>query len=222
MLEIFKNYICKEINNRKIMGSFIKTKYIDVLLTNYIDDHFINEKLEYSTIGKNEKKSINMQKDRYKYTDKDLNITMIEILKEDNISNFFEIDEDKISNILEIDNVNKAEEKYKNESIIYFGESSNGVETFEGKIKDISEKMFFNYEVDFINCDGSPLILKSNSKMIGLNVGEGKALSIKAIINKMELLPLYIRKNNSKINYIKCKYKIEKKNIGKKIQIIKC
>ena len=217
MLEIFKNYICKEINNRKIMGSFIKTKYIDVLLTNYIDDHFINEKLEYSTIGKNEKKSINMQKDRYKYTDKDLNITMIEILKEDNISNFFEIDEDKISNILEIDNVNKAEEKYKNESIIYFGESSNGVETFEGKIKDISEKMFLNYEEDLINEKGSPLILKSNSKMIGMYVDEKKALSIKSIINKMEIMLISKRKNknNNEINYIKCKYKKEKK-----IQII--
>ena len=195
------------------MGTFchIKTKNIDVLLTNYIDDDFINnEKLEYTTIGGNEEKEIDMKKDRFKFTDKVLNITIIEILKK----------EDKVSNFIEIEDVNSSIKEYINQDIIYIYESSKEFNIYEGKIKDISEKMFFNYEVDFINCDGSPLILKSNSKMIGLNVGEGKALSIKAIINKMELLPLYIRKNNSKINYIKCKYKIEKKNIGKKIQII--
>jgi len=195
------------------MGTFchIKTKNIDVLLTNYIDDDFINnEKLEYTTIGGNEEKEIDMKKDRFKFTDEVLNITVIEILKK----------EDKVSNFIEIEDVNSSIKEYINQDIIYIYESSKEFNTYEGKIKDISEKMFFSYEVDFINCDGSPLILKSNSKLIGLNVGEGKALSIKAIINKMELLPLYIRKNNSKINYIKCKYKIEKKNIGKKIQII--
>ena len=184
------------------MGAFIKTKYIDVLLTNYIDDHFIkNEKLEYTTIGENKKKNINMKKDRFKYADKGLNIAIIEILKEDKVSNF-----------IEIDDVNKAEEKYKNKSIIYFGQISNGLETFEGKIKDISEKIFLNSEEDPINEKGSPLILKSNSKMIGLYVYEKKALSIKTIVNKMELMLISKRKNNNEINYIKCKYKKEKKN----------
>ena len=80
--------------------------------------------------------------------------------------------------------------------------------------------MFFNYEGDLINEKVPPVLLKSNSKLIGFNVGVGKALSINTIINKMKLLSINKRKNNSKINYIKCRYKIEKNNIGKKIQII--
>ena len=206
MLEDFKNYICKKINNREIMGIFIKTKYIDALLTNYIDKNFINnEKLEYTTIGESKKKNIDMTKDRFKYTDKVLNITIIQILKEDKVSKFIEINDD-----------NKAEEEYKNQDIKYICKSSKGFKVCDGKIKDISEKKFFNYEGDLINEKGSPVILKSNSKLIGLNVDERKALSIKKIINEMVLKLI----SNNKIKYIECKYKIEKKNIGKNIQII--
>ena len=91
MLEDFKNYICN-INDRKLLGTFchIKTKNICVLLTNYIDDHFINnEKLEYTNIGECEKKKIDMKKDRFKFTDKELNITIIEILKENKSFKFY-------------------------------------------------------------------------------------------------------------------------------------
>ena len=212
MTEHFKNYICK-IKDRIFMGTFchIKTKNIDVLLTNYIDNNLINsEKLKYTIIGGKEEKEIDMKKDRFKFTDIDLNIAIIEIFKK----------EDKVSNFIEINEVNSSIEEYINQDIIYFCESSKGFNSSEGKIKDISEKIFFNYKGDLINNNGSPLILKSNSKLIGLNIGEGKALSIKTIINKIKLLPIYIRKNISNINFIKCQYKIEKNNIGKKIQII--
>ena len=39
------------------------------------------------------KKEIDLELDRYKYTDKDLDFTIKEIIKEDNIKDYLEIDE---------------------------------------------------------------------------------------------------------------------------------
>ena len=206
--------ICKI--NSIHFGTFchIKTKNMNVLLTNYIDedDDFINKaNLEYQIIGSNEKKKINMKKDRFKLTDKDLKFAIIEILEEDKVSNF-----------IEIDNGHKFPEEYKNQDITYICESKKAKEGLimsDGKISDI-ENMHFNYRGNLINSNGTPLMLKSNSTLIGLNVGERKALSIKEIINKMELKAISIKKTNNKINYIKCLYNIEKKNSENQIQII--
>ena len=206
--------ICKI--NSIHFGTFchIKTKNMNVLLTNYIDedDDFINKaNLEYQIIGSNEKKKINMKKDRFKLTDKDLKFAIIEILEEDKVSNF-----------IEIDNGHKFPEEYKNQDISYICESKKAKEGLimsDGKISDIAN-MHFNYRGNLINSNGTPLMLKSNSTLIGLNVGERKALSIKEIINKMELKAISIKKTNNKINYIKCLYNIEKKNSENQIQII--
>ena len=65
--------------------------------------------MEYTTIGGNEEKEIDMKKDSFKFIDKVLNITMIEILKK----------EDKVSNFIEIDDVNSSIKEYINQDIIY-------------------------------------------------------------------------------------------------------
>ena len=198
MSEEIKNNICR-LNNDLLLGTFchIKTKNIYILLTNYTEDEFmLNKKLEYQIIGENEKKDIDMEKYRIKITDESLNISIIEILEEDKVSNFIEIDDD----------YNKAPKEYNNQDIKYIYQSKKGFNFCEGKIKEVSKEVHFIYKGNLTNHKGSPLILKSNSKLIGLSIGEKKALSIKTIINK--------------INYIKCKHNIGKKNIGKKIKII--
>ena len=43
--------------------------------------------------GKEDKHEINLEYDRYIYTNKELDFTIIEILREDNINDFFNIDE---------------------------------------------------------------------------------------------------------------------------------
>jgi hypothetical protein len=77
----------------------IPSKEIKVLLTNnhIIDEKFlINQKKLMFSIeinGKEVKHEINLEYDRYIYTNKELDFTIIEILREDNINDFFSIDE---------------------------------------------------------------------------------------------------------------------------------
>ena len=61
---------------------------------NILSQEFLdNEKKLILYNYKNEKKEINLELDRYKYTDKELDFTIIEIIKEDNFKDFLEIDE---------------------------------------------------------------------------------------------------------------------------------
>ena len=77
----------------------IRAKNIKVLITNnhVLDQIFLDKekKLKYiiDTENKKYEKEINLEIDRYKYTDVDLDFTIIEILPEDNINNYLEIDE---------------------------------------------------------------------------------------------------------------------------------
>ena len=105
--------VCKiklkiKLDNKIITGTasgffcYIPSKEMKVLITN---NHVINQtfldnenKLIFSIeIDKKEiEKEINLEYERYKYTNAKKDFTIIEILDEDNIESFFEIDENSL------------------------------------------------------------------------------------------------------------------------------
>ena len=153
---------------------------------------------------KDEKKEINLELNRYKYTDEELDFTIIEILKEDNIINYLEIDEF-------IDSTD-----YKNEkicSVQYPG--GNKLQYSHGENYGLKDN-FLVYSVGTLGgSSGSPIILINNKKIIGLH----KAGLNQNKNNKINIgIPMNLIIN--KTNFIKCIYNIEEKDIGKEIQII--
>ena len=77
----------------------IAAKNIKVFLTNnnVLNQEFLDnsKKINYSVEINNLKINnyIDLEKKRFKYTDKEIDFTVIEILKEDNISDFLEVDD---------------------------------------------------------------------------------------------------------------------------------
>ena len=106
--------ICKIIRKNKICSGFfcaVPEKNMKLLVTNNhaIDEIYLKQenKIAYMTI-ENELElynEIDLGKERFKLTNKELDLTIIEILKEDNIKNFLE--------------VNKGEYKIEDELFIY-------------------------------------------------------------------------------------------------------
>ena len=102
--------ICKiKIGNKQGTGFFCKipipnkNEMLPVFITN---NHIINEKILYDENPEIEIeikfdgiKKLNL-KDRYKYTNKEYDITIIEMNEEDNINNYLELDDIIINNII--------------------------------------------------------------------------------------------------------------------------
>ena len=109
----------------------------------------------------------------------DDNITFVEILPNDGIetSNFLEIEQ----NICENNNI----DIYKEQSIYIFlfsNEQSLPIASAVGKIKDINKKLFTYYStINNFNslASGSPILLLSNNKVIGINYKTNQGILIK-------------------------------------------
>ena len=73
----------------------IPSKNLKVLITNnhVLDEEYIYKEENISIEVDKIKYEINLKNNRYKYTNKELDFTIIEILSEDNIKNYLEIDE---------------------------------------------------------------------------------------------------------------------------------
>jgi len=185
----------------------ILSKNIKALITNnhVLDQIYLDKekKIKYiiDTENKKYEKEINLEKDRYKYTDIDLDFTIIEILPEDNINNYLEIDE----------NINSKE--YNKEDLF-------SVQYPKGKELKISmgeylykDDIYFAYSIGTESgTSGSPIILYDNMKIIGIHKGTKDntkdkiniGISFNFIINK--------------INFIKCIYNIN--DIQEEINLI--
>ena len=174
-----------------------------MLVTN---NHVINEdfldkenKINYSITENEEEifKEINLEKDRYKLTNKELDFTIIEILKEDNINSYLEINKDH----------------YNKEDLVFSFQYPGGgnLQYSHGKI--LAPKMEENYLLYDVGAkggsSGSPIILMNNSKIIGLHKGYitdknnnkiNTGIRIELIIDK---IPYQI---------IKCTYEIKDNN----------
>ena len=171
-----------QINGIKGTGFFIKLPwdkdFIKVLITN---NHIINEKdieSENSFIitfnnNEKEKKFIKINKNKKNFTNKDLDITIIEITERDEIYDFLELDEEIINYItLNNQQLEYYNKNYINQSI-YILNYLNGdkIMASYGLITDIRE-----HDINH-NCNtdqgssGSPILSLENNKVIGVHYG---------------------------------------------------
>ena len=212
---ICKIYIeIKEENKLKTGTGFfcdIPSKKMKVLFTNnhVLDEEFIKTQstLIYYNY-KNEKKVINLGLQRFKYTNKELDCTIIEIISEDKISNYLEID----------DYANYNE--YKNKTIFSYQYPNNSEKLqYSHGIHLGNNGKYFLYTIGTqTGSSGSPILLLANRKLIGLHKG---CLKNKENNNKEKInLGIPICLILEKINYIICTYNITQSDVGKDVQIL--
>ena len=199
--------ICKiKYRTKKGTGFFcnipFREKYIPCLITNYhiIDDIYINENLSINITINDDKeaKILSIDNTRIKYTNKNYDISIIEIKAKDNINDFLYLD----------DNLLK-----ENSKIFYEGESIYNIHYPKGEKSCVSYgilKEIKNYDILHLCCtdygsSGSPILNLSNNKIIGIhkesskkynfNIGTFLKYPINDFINKIKLT------NLKKVNY---------------------
>ena len=197
ILEQMNNCVCRIYNNGEGTGFFtkipFKSKFLPVLITN---NHVINELdinnnkviILYLNNDKIEK-SLKLDNKRLKYTNKTLDITIIEIKEDiDKLNNkYLELD-DSIINYFKSnknENANYLNNKYTNISIyaINYPEDKDVVVSYSQPPK------LNNSEISHKCCtkpgsSGSPILLITNQKLIGIHCGCFKNFQI----NKGSLL----------------------------------
>ena len=200
-----ENCVCKIIREFKTnnepkfisgTGFFCEIPFsnIKVIFTNnhVLDQEFLDneKKLTYVIdIEKKEiEKEINLELKRIKYTNSELDFTIIEILKEDKITNFLEID--KYFN----------SKDYKDEHVfsVQFPLTEN-LKISPGKIINKKDQFFLYTLGTDKGSSGSPIILINNSKVIGLHKAKYNK-DKKRIINLGIPMKLIIKKIYQKVN----------------------
>ena len=194
----------------------IPQKKIKALITynHIIDfDFLVNESI--LKININDKDiEINMKISRYKYTNEKTDLTIIEILDEDNIKDFIDLDESIES------------KDYINEHIFSIGfkdededeDEENEINIENKNIEILDDKVIAkgNYLNKYYskctqeNLYEGIIVLKDNMKLIGL---------IEENIYQKNIAFLPMNKIINAINFIKCKYLITKENVNKEILI---
>jgi len=105
ILEQMTNCICK-VKSKGIYGTgffcrirFLDNTFIKVLTTSYqiLDEHYFKENNEINLIINNQARIINLNKKRKIYSNKDFDLTLIEIKESDKINDYFELDENLLS-----------------------------------------------------------------------------------------------------------------------------
>ena len=190
--------VCKIIRKTKTGTGFfceVPEKNLKLLITNnhVLDEEYLEQgnKILY-IISKNENEynyEIDLEKDRYKLTNKDLDFTIIEILKEDNVNNFLKINNEPYQ-------MNDEVFAYQYAGGVRLGFSSGNL---LGK-----EDYLLKYDVGTKRgSSGSPILLMKNSKVIGLHC-KGLTFANAEKVNFGIPIELII----NKISYIKCTYEI--------------
>ena len=157
----------------------------------------MKKKLKYITEknGKEEEKEINLENNRYKYTNEEFDFTVIEIIEEDGIIDILEID--KFINSKDYKDEGIFSIQYPRELKIQF---------IAGKIMDKKNNLFsYSIEMDSVS-SGSPILLMANNKVIGLhtdrakinNIKENLGIPLNLIINTISI-PRINKNNNEKI-----------------------
>ena len=174
ILNQMENCICKIYKNGggKGTGFFCNIKYnnnnIPVMMTNnhVIDEKYINENnnIEITLNDDNINKTIILNNNNRKiYTNKEYDITIIEIKSKDEINNFMDLDE-KIFN-------EKSEILYNNNHSIYIPQYLNGDKAVVsyGIINKIDGYNINHYCCTESGSSGSPIINLLNNKIIGIH-----------------------------------------------------
>ena len=137
---------------------------------------------------------INIKINRYKYTNEELDITIIEILDKDNLNNFIEI-ESKINS-----------QNYTSKEILsYYLKNGKDLTLLSGKITNKNKD---NYISNITQIKEGIILLKENKKLLGIIKNK----------NKIEIIPMNIIINE--INFIKCIYEIKSRYVNYQIRII--
>ena len=179
-MEQMKKCICKiKLKDIQGTGFFCKIPFPDinkrlpVFITN---NHIINEEL----LNKNETKIIidikeeNSLKEirldnRIKYTNKEYDITIIEIKEEDNINNYLELDDIIVDDILNNNNKNKV---YVDREVYIIEYPEGNLSISLGQVRDIFEdnKYIFLHQCrTTFGSAGSPILNIKNNKVIGVH-----------------------------------------------------
>ena len=238
IIEKMERDICLiNIGVKKGTGFFCKIPFpkkenmLPVLITNnnIIDEDLLNQeniKIELNIKGEEKIKEIINTNNRMKYTNKDYDITIIEIKEEDNINNFLELDDIIIDNIINNEDRNKG---YINEKIYIIQNQENNLSVSYGILNGIYEdkKYIFNSKSNS-KCElaGSP-ILNINNKLIGIykegndntqyNKGAFLNYPIKEFIELYEQInEIVLKKYNDKYNLDIKDTKINKLDLGYK------
>jgi len=142
------------------------------LITN---NHILNEddiKInKYITIEKKKKKKeIKITEKRKVYTNKELDYTCIEILKNDKIEDYFKIDNNLMDNSIKI---------YKDyEIFILQYPKGNELSFSDGIILGIQDSKLIHNCSTCEGSSGSPIILRSNNSIIGLHYGSDEKINL--------------------------------------------
>ena len=188
-----KNIFKIKIGNEQGTGFFCnipfpnKENMLPVLITNnhIIKENILyknNEEIHLNIKGEKDIKTINLN-NRLKYTNKDQDITIIEIKKEDNINNYLKLDDQIINDILNESNENKD----------YIDKTVYIIQYPEGELSvsfGIIEKIFEDKKYDFkhkcntkLGSSGSPILNIINNKLIGIHKKGSKVFKRGTFLN---------------------------------------
>ena len=171
-----------------------KNIYVRALITN---NHIINQNVLQEGISINigidnnrEKRIINIKNDRKVYTNRESDITIIEINEKDGITNFLELDE-YINNPFIL---NKSNIYF----LYYLGNEYKGRVSF-GILRNIEEngnRIFHDCSSD-MGSAGGPLLSSQTHKVIGIHIGfmRNRNLNIGSLLNQAvsEFLNNYLK-----------------------------
>ncbi len=197
-----ENCICKihKIKGEKGTGFFSNIPYLDKTLPFLItNNHVLNEsdievnKIIELTIN-NEVKEIKMDITKIRFTNKELDVTFIEIKPdEDDIHNFLELDEDINKNSKNI------ELEYRKKSIYMLHYPKGKLSVSYGLTNDIIDKKINHFCNIEEGSSGSPILSLETYKIIGIHYGGNNKMNfgtyIKYAIEKL-------RKSKFEINLI--------------------
>ena len=173
LLDQMKNSVCKIYINDEFKGTgfFCKIPYnedlLPVLMTNnhIINESFLEKEKELKISMNNKYKKIELD-ERNIYTDKNYDVTIIEIKEKDGINKYMDLDD----NIFEKNNLS-----YINKSVyvLYIPENKN-VEVSYGIIKEEENEYNFNHLCNTGKNSSGPILNISNNKLIGIHKGGSK------------------------------------------------
>ena len=209
IIQQMEKNICKiKIGNMQGTGFFCKIPFpnkdnmLPVLITN---NHVINENIlfkedEKISIYIEEKGSRNINlNNRKKYTDKEFDITIIEIKDKDQINNYLELDDSIIDNI--INSINKND-KYKDETIYIIQYPDGKLSVSYGLLDKIYEdkKYTFNHKCSTKGgSSGSPILNLYTNKIIGIHKEANKNNYNKGTFLNYPI-KIFIEQNNPNVN----------------------
>ena len=216
ILEQMKNCICK-INAQEMYGTgfFLKINFedntsINVLTTSYrlIDEKYLTDNKEINILLNDYKtRIIDLEKKRNIYTNKEYDLTLIEIIKKDNINNFFDIDE----NILSNDNPKLF---YENKPIYIIHYLNMEKVSFSyGICSELNESEIKHSCIIKQGSYGSPILNFANNKVIGITKEQNRNCNLGT------LLKIPITEFKKQIDINKALELEKKKNKSKKIKL---